>query len=457
VTVIGPAADPSQIVAATGAIGEVHEGRLVTLEGTIDGSPTSLSSGLAFEVDDGSGPVRVLVGPGTGIDTTAWLPSAVVSVVGVVGQRDSSGTGAEGYRVQPRDPADVLSVVDPATPEPTPTPLSPTPTPSPGASSTPPEVPVTAIADARAAAVGATVRIRGVVTLPTGLVEQGSAVVADLSGAILIRTTGQERLRRGQLVELLGTRSTRSGMATLRLGQPATVLGTQPDPAAPTRATGQIREADEALLVVVRGVVGNGPRKTTGGGLTLTVNDGSGEVRVFIAGAAGIPATSLAAGSWVEVRGVVGQQTTGSAPSSGYRLWPRDRTDVRVIAPSAVGGGRRTTTTRSTSGATASEAPELAPPATTVRPRLGRAAALATEVGSGDSMSAESAAPVPGELHVPLAFSLGGLAGLATLAWRHGTWGRLQVEVGDQVRHRVGGLRTGAHDEGEDESYTLAP
>ena len=43
------------------------------ISGVIQGSPTVLASGLAFEVDDGSGPVRVLIGPETGIPTADWL------------------------------------------------------------------------------------------------------------------------------------------------------------------------------------------------------------------------------------------------------------------------------------------------------------------------------------------------------------------------------------------------
>jgi hypothetical protein len=451
VRIIGPGAEPAPIPVSTGVIGEPHEGQLVSLEGTIDGSPTSLSAGLAYEVDDGSGPVRVIVGPDTGIDTSPWQAGALLSLTGVVGQRDSSGTGTDGYRVQPRDPADVASVLPPPTPEPTPT-TTPS-TPSPSASS--PGSPVIAIAEARDAPVGTTVRIRGVVTLPTGLVESGSAIVADPSGGILVRTSSNQRLGRGQLVELVGTRSTRSGMASLRVGQPHVVLGTQPDPAAPRRATGQVREADEAILVTVRGLVADGPRRTSGGSLTLTVNDGSGELRVFVASGTGIPAGSMPGGSWVEVRGVVGQQTTGSAPNSGYRLWPRDRDDVRVIAPATVAGRRVTST--NPAGSAGSAGPGEPGGAPIVRqPRLGGATALAPQVRHEDA-AGQDVAPAPTELHAPLAVSIGGLAGLAALAWRHGTWIRLWDDVGSRVGRRLVTFRTGTRDEGADESYTLAP
>jgi hypothetical protein len=455
VTVIGPGSEPAPVPVDTGSVNEAVEGRLVLLVGVVQGSPTALSSGLAYDLDDGSGPVRVLVGPGTGIDTGGWLPGASLSVVGVVGQRDSSGTGTDGYRVQPRDPADVLAVLRPPTPDPTPSPSpssSPVPTPSPTASPSPPGTPVVPISAARTAASGTRLRIRGVVTLPTGQIEAGSAVVADASGAILVRSGSDgTRLRRGQLVELAGTRSTRSGMASLRLTQPGIVLGTQPDPAAARRATGRILESDEARLVVVRGIVRDGPRRTSGGGLTLTVNDGSGPLRVFVAGGTGISSRSLPSGGWVELRGVVGQQTTGSAPNAGYRLWPRDRADVRLIARPGGGGGRSTATAASTANpnATTGEPRPSAAPLLTVKPRLGGVVALAPNATPTTSPTRGASDLEP--IRAPLAAAVGGLAGLLVLAWRNGTWGRLQAEVGQRLTTLRGS------DEEEDESYTLAP
>ena len=126
-TVIGPAAEPAAAEASTGAIGEAFEGELVVVAGTIASSPTTLTTGIAVDLDDGSGAVRVMVGDATGIDTAGWTRGASLRLRGVVGQRDSSGTGTAGYRVQPRDAADVLGFPPPPSPPPA---AAPTPSPS---------------------------------------------------------------------------------------------------------------------------------------------------------------------------------------------------------------------------------------------------------------------------------------------------------------------------------------
>jgi Lamin Tail Domain len=453
----GASPEPESSPAETGAIGEAHEGTLVEISGLVQGSPTELASGLAFEVDDGSGPVRVLIGPATGISTADWLPGTALTLIGVVGQRDSSGTGTDGYRVQPRDDADVTLVSPPPTPQPTPTPSSsssPLPTSYPSPTATPSAIPLVPIADARQADVGARVRIRGVVTMPTGLVEEGSAVVQDASGAILIRAGSEVgRLRRGQLVELTGTRSTKSGMVSLRVSAAAIIIGTQAEPVAVRRTTGGIREADEAVLVVIRGLVRDGPRRTTGGGLTFTLNDGSGPFRVFVSARTGITARNIPQGAWVEVHGVVGQQTTGAQPNEGYRLWPRDRADVTVVAGTTAAG--KTTRAGGTMARSTipKPSPSAGPPVRLSRPILTGMAALAP-TGTTDPVGSASTAPPVPPIRVPLAAGLGGLAGLLVLAWRHGTLRRAMAEL----EHRASTIWRPASDgDEEDEPYTPAP
>jgi hypothetical protein len=330
---LGSAADPAAGAVATGGVGEVHEGTLVRITGRIVAGPTSLAAGPAYDVDDGSGAVRVLVADGTGIDLTAWVPDAVVDLVGVAGQRDSSGTGVAGYRVLPRDAADVRSVAPPASAEPIPS-GSAGPTPSPSASSTPEGV--LTISAARSLPKNAVARVRGVVTMPPGVVDPTTAVVQDATGAIALRL-GEEvgRLSRGTAVDVTGVRSTLSGMETLRVSTPATNLGSTSEPAPRSIRTGDAGERLEARLVVARGAIVAALRRSSRGTVSFEIDDGSGPLRVAVGAALRLEPSGLAAGTWVSVTGVLGQETTGSAPTRGYRVWPRALGDVVVTAPAA--------------------------------------------------------------------------------------------------------------------------
>ena len=357
ISVLGSGNDPLPADAETGSIGEPFEGQLVELTGLIASSATTLSSGIAWDLDDGSGPIRVVIATATGIDTAGWGRGVGLTLVGVVGQRDSSGGGITGFRVQPRDAADIIAVEPAVTPSPTPTPTpapTPTPTSTPAAgsatasgtgspSATPAGVPLVSIGEARAAASGTHLRIRGVVTAQSGLLEAGSAIVQDSTGAILVRTGSLAgSLSLGQLVELDGTRATKAGMLSLRVTLPPLRLGTLADPSPIRRATGALGEADEAHVVISRGVVSTSVSRPRGGAVSFAIDDGSGPIRVTISPRSGIATGSVKRGGWLEVRGVLGQETTSKAPLLGYRLWPRTRADLHLIANPVAGGGATT-------------------------------------------------------------------------------------------------------------------
>jgi hypothetical protein len=473
-TVTGSAGDESPISARTGDIGEATECRLVQISGLITGAPTSLASGLAYEIDDGSGPVRVLVAPAAGIDTSGWVRDATVTLKGVAGQRDSSGTGVNGYRVMPRTPPDILAVEPPAPPTPTPN-ASPTagptttPTATPTASDSPTPVPsgspspsngpaLTSIAQARAAAAGSQVRVRGTVTLPSGLLGDASAVIQDTSAAILVRlgdTAGS--LRRGRYVEVVGVRSTKTGMLTIRVDTAPTDLGTLAEPDARRIPTSGAAEALEAQLLVARGAVTTMPLKSTAGNVAFTIDDGSGPLRVTLLADARIQSTSVTRGSWVEIRGVLGQQTTGQQPERGYRLWPRDQADVWTIAAASTTAVQaqhaddNASSGADTSDGSGSSAGQAVggvlsgvdrPGSQPATPGLGgtpvSAAAIDAGSGSTDGPSV-TGNPVttllalqPGDRRAAalLLGSLSLLVVLTTLAWRTGTLGRLRRMLG---------------------------
>ncbi len=335
IAALGSGAEPGAHDGTTLGVAEMAEGALMRVTATIVGGRTELASGVAFDIDDGSGPTRLLIQALSGIDLSSWTTGTSLTVVGVVGQRDSSGTGAAGYRLMPRDPADVTSAQPPPSQPP---PGSPVPSSSPSGS--PGAEGAMSVAAARAAARNATVTVRAVVTLPSGVVDDDTAVVQDASGAIVIRLgEGVGPFRIGELVELTGERSTKAGMETVRVTTPAIRLGNAELPEAVLMRSGEVGEAQEAIRVVVRGPLVGPARRSSSGSVTFDIDDGSGTLKVAAGAGLGLDTAGLEEGTWVEVTGILGQQTTGSAPTSGYRVWPATAGAVRITAIPGDGGG----------------------------------------------------------------------------------------------------------------------
>ncbi|HEX2766376.1 MAG TPA: hypothetical protein VHR55_07055 [Candidatus Limnocylindria bacterium] len=334
---LGPASEPGATDVGTGAVNEAVEGRLVRVAATITSPASALTTGTAFDIDDGSGTTRLVVVTATGIAVTGWGTGTTLTLVGVAGQRDSSGTGAAGYRVQPRDPTDIVAVGAPATPTPASS-ASASASSSPGASA--PPAGVMTIATVRAAAKNAAVRVQGVVTLPTGIVDAQTAAIQDATGAILLRLSDEAGdLRLGERVDVVGVRSTKSGTETIRVTTPPTRLGAAAQPAAASLSTGTAGEAHEAVLVRVRGALVANARRAGSGTVSMEIDDGSGPLRVVAGAAIGLDRTPFGEGTWIEVTGVLGQETTGAQPTRGYRVWIRGSADIRVTAAATGGDG----------------------------------------------------------------------------------------------------------------------
>ena len=110
---------PSALPIETGVAAEALEGGLVAVRGAVVDTPTFLTTGISLVIDDGSGPLRVIL---AFAGASAPLRGDVVRAVGPLGQRDTTGTGSGGYRVLVTDPEAIVTVPGPTpTPEPTPT------------------------------------------------------------------------------------------------------------------------------------------------------------------------------------------------------------------------------------------------------------------------------------------------------------------------------------------------
>ena len=365
VEILGAATVPDALFVDTGLVGEAIEGVRVEVIGTTVGSPTAYADGTGILVDDGTGSVRVIVGP-TALGDTAVPSGTQVIAIGPVGQHDSSGTGTTSYRIHATELGELMIVAPPPTPSPSPTadptvaptpaptatpsPMpsptlvptpgptatpsptqtpapSPTPTPTPSPSpSTPP------IRDARAAQVGAVVTVSGVVTAEAGrLGSPPLFVIQDATGGIVVRVPdgyvaplrGVGVIVVGALADPYGQLELRPAAGGIRLTGPATV------PAATTVDAAALGEATEGKLVQLIGTASVKAVKGTSTDISIDLVDASGSTfHVMADGSSGIGVADLPVGKALRVSGIAGQRASRKGALDGYRVWLRDRSDI---------------------------------------------------------------------------------------------------------------------------------
>jgi hypothetical protein len=316
-------------------------------------------------IDDGSGAVRIVVSAAAQAGATISTGD-FVTATGPLGQRDSSGTGAAGYRLHATLPGEL--VVAPPTPSPAPTPtpapsatptpassatplpsVGPTPTPTPPTatptpSSTPSPAPGSAssIAAVRLLAVGRQVTVAGVVTAEAGrLGSPPLLAIQDDTGAIVVRIGDTDpRPVRGTRVEATGTLADPYGQLELRnLVGGLRVTGTAILPAPLAIDLVSLGDAAEARLVTIEGTADSKPTKATSGDLGFLLSVAGGKVRIVADGSAGLSVGSISAGDRLRLTGIVGQRASRKGAADGFRIWLRDGRDVvRLSGPAASTG-----------------------------------------------------------------------------------------------------------------------
>jgi uncharacterized protein YdeI (BOF family) len=376
---------PSALPIDTGAAGETDEGRRVAVKGTVTASPDALTDGLGVTIDDGSGPLRLVIGP-TALAGRTIKTGMDLNVAGPLGQRDSSGTGVAGYRVHvtllgelevvepapspsPSPEPSATPTVTPSAAAPTPTPTS-TPSSSAAATATPSSVPnptttptsaptPVSIAAARAMTVGTRVTTTGVVVAEAGRVGSPSLIaIADPTGGLIVHGAADGgQYARGTSLVVTGKLAAPYGQLEIKPGTTdVRVLGSGALPAPlPLDATA-LDEGDEGRLVTASGRLDAKPVRSSSGDITFVlVREGEASIKVFADASAGITATSLTVGTTFRVTGVVGQRASKSGALDGYRICIRDTGDlVRMSAaptatPRASSGASGTPSTSMTS------------------------------------------------------------------------------------------------------------
>lgn len=213
------------------------------------------------------------------------------------------------------------------------TPPSVVPTPSTGPTAAP-----VAIVDARAMPLGATTRLRGVVTAEAG--RPGSPAllaIADETAGIVVRLpAGAAGPRRGTLIEVVGALAAPYGQLEVRPAAGAIAelgLGTEPEPV-PVLST-QLGEAVEGAIVALDVVMDNAAHRETNGTLTLDALDPTtgGRFSIRADASSGIATSDLPRHARAHLVGLAGQRATRTGRLDGYRVWLRDRADIVISDP----------------------------------------------------------------------------------------------------------------------------
>jgi hypothetical protein len=365
---LGPAAMPAVATETTGSVGESLEGSRVSIAGILTEAPSALADGTGLLVDDGSGPVRAVVAPGALGGITVARGSSV-SILGPVGQRDSSGTGTAGYRVFATLPGEfAVTAAEPTpTPMPTPTPtpsvtptpsptsggpespaptasgtpsLAPSPSPSTGPSPTPTSD-VRTIVDVRGLPAGTRVHVRGVVTAEAGRIGTPALVViGDGTAGLAIRLPkGVAEPVRGSLLDIDGPLAAPYGQLEVRpAANGIAVIGTGALPGPIAVSALDLGESTEGSLVSIDITLDRSPTGSSSGDLSTSALDPATGQRLAVAAdsSSGLVAGDLAKGGTAHIVGVVGQRASRVGKLDGYRIWLRDRADVtRTTSPGA--------------------------------------------------------------------------------------------------------------------------
>ena len=356
---------PEALSVATGSAGEALEGSRVAVAGVLTEAPSALSDGIGLTVDDGTGPVRIVVSP-EAMDGQVAVRGSQVWAIGPLGQRDSSGTGLAGYRIHatlrgeltlaaPPSPSPEPSASAGASPSPMPSPTpypsippgpspsatpAPSPTPSPSPSPTPSPDGLTSIGEARLRPVGSHVRVRGVVTAEPGRIGTPALfVIQDVTAGLAVRRLdGMNVPSRGSLIEVAGVLAAPNGQLELRFSDAAALVNigssVLPSPLAIDGA--QLAEATESRLVAIKGLLVEGPTKATSGDLGMYLIDAAGgRFRAMADSSSGLAASDFPRGRAYSLTGIVGQHASRKGALDGYRVWLRDRGDVSTAAVGA--------------------------------------------------------------------------------------------------------------------------
>jgi len=195
----------------------------------------------------------------------------------------------------------------------------------------PPAGKTISIAEARSLPLGTVVTIDGSVTVASGAFssstfDQGFAI-QDRTGGIYVSTSDNLGFAPRQQVRVTGTLADTllPGLLVLVDVTDVKVHGSGPKVQPLPVDTGDVGEATEGQIVRITGTITQPIVNDLPFGFIITVNDGSGEVNVFVCASTGIDVSGLSPGQTIEVTGFSGQF------ADHFEVDPRTQSDIRIV------------------------------------------------------------------------------------------------------------------------------
>lgn len=177
-----------------------------------------------------------------------------------------------------------------------------------------------ALKDIREEEEGTTITTEGVVSVPPGVFGEREAYLAGSGIQLYFHKATWPEFKLGDRLTVTGELGSNRGEARLKISDAKSIVrGKSEAPPTPhVVETGEIGEDYEGWLVTVQGEV----VETSGD--TFYVDDGSGEIKIYIRSTTKIDKPKMKTGEAVTITGVVSETT------SGYRILPRFQEDVRL-------------------------------------------------------------------------------------------------------------------------------
>ncbi|MBI4092331.1 MAG: lamin tail domain-containing protein [Candidatus Kerfeldbacteria bacterium] len=183
---------------------------------------------------------------------------------------------------------------------------------------------VRTLSDIKTASSATPVAVNGWVSAAPGVLGENLFYLYDGTSGMAVRASGiLPKLSLNDAVEVKGERRTKNGEAYILVEEDSGVVvkGERQEVEPRITAAGEVDSEAVGALVRVTGEV------TTLSGSRFAIDDGTGELSVYVRASTGFKRPALRSGDRIEVRGIVSKTT------SGIRLLPRVKEDIRIVTP----------------------------------------------------------------------------------------------------------------------------